>query len=71
MPKGAVLHLHYDSSVSLEWLISYATYLPYAYMYTLENNSIIPFGTFKFFNSNQGIYIYIYIFIYIYICIYT
>ena len=51
MPKGAVQHLHYSASVSIEWLISFATYLPNCYLYNSSNGSI-KYGSFKFFESD-------------------
>eukprot|EP01112_Ceratiomyxa_fruticulosa_P010837 TRINITY_DN2881_c0_g1_i1.p1 TRINITY_DN2881_c0_g1~~TRINITY_DN2881_c0_g1_i1.p1 ORF type:complete len:502 (+),score=78.69 TRINITY_DN2881_c0_g1_i1:321-1826(+) len=55
MPKGAVQHVHFDSSGSYGWLVSNATYNPYCYMYTGQTtkvgNDTLFQGSLQFFTS--------------------
>ncbi|HCN36138.1 MAG TPA: hypothetical protein DIS94_00295 [Bacteroidetes bacterium] len=49
MPKGAMLHIHSSAMGPIHWLINTASYYPNCYMYTLNDNDKIPYGTLYFY----------------------
>jgi adenosine deaminase CECR1 len=46
MPKGAVLHAHFDALADVEWLIGFATYLPNCYVNTIHPGQMMEFAFF-------------------------
>ena len=55
MPKGALLHLHWDSTLPIEFLIKNGTHRNGCYIYWSKNKTANspPFGTAGFFNVGQ------------------
>jgi len=49
MPKGAMLHIHSSAMGPIHWLINTASYYPDCYMYTIEDNEKLPYGTLNFY----------------------
>ncbi len=40
MPKGGILHMHWDAILQPEWLVAYATYRPNCYFYTARCGTV-------------------------------
>jgi adenosine deaminase CECR1 len=51
MPKGSLLHIHWDSAVDAHWLIQNATYRPNCFFFNSTSDKTTAYGSMRFFSK--------------------